>query len=249
VGLAIAFDGSWASARHLLTVLALTIVLMLGAIVVARADFDWSAPTSWIFTGGMTGILLLIGYAPRYAEAMNAPEYHFVTHWRVPGTVDDVADVLSDATDLPRWWPAVYLDVVETKPGDEDGIGQEVALHTRGWLPYTLRWHFRVTESDFPHRFALESWGDFVGRGEWRLRQDGHHVVVTYDWRVSPRSRCSAPSRSCSGPCSPPTTAGPWPAARRACAGSWPAGTRRAHRRRRCTRANPRFGHRRERLH
>jgi hypothetical protein len=115
---------------------------------------------------------------------MNAPEYHFVTHWRVPGTVDDVADVLSDATDLPRWWPAVYLDVVETKPGDEDGIGQEVALHTRGWLPYTLRWHFRVTESDYPQRFTLESWGDFVGRGEWRLRQDGHHVVVTYDWCV-----------------------------------------------------------------
>jgi hypothetical protein len=62
VTLAIAFDSSWASARHLLRVLALTIVLMLGAVLVARADFDWSAPTSWIFTGGMTGILLLIGY-------------------------------------------------------------------------------------------------------------------------------------------------------------------------------------------
>ena len=115
---------------------------------------------------------------------MTAPEYHFVTHWRVPGTVDEVADVLSDATDLPRWWPSVYLDVVETKPGDDDGIGQEVALHTRGWLPYTLRWHFRVTESDFPPSFALESWGDFVGRGEWRLRQDGPHVDVIYDWHV-----------------------------------------------------------------
>ena len=61
VGLAIALDGSWASTRHLLTVQALTIALMLGAIVVARADLDWSRPASWIFVGGMSGILLLIG--------------------------------------------------------------------------------------------------------------------------------------------------------------------------------------------
>jgi hypothetical protein len=115
---------------------------------------------------------------------MRANNYHFVTHWRVPGTVDEVAEVLSDAADLPRWWPAVYLDVVETKPGDEDGIGKEVSLYTRGWLPYTLRWQFRVTESDYPHSFALESWGDFVGRGEWRLRQNGRFVDITYHWRI-----------------------------------------------------------------
>lgn len=115
---------------------------------------------------------------------MKANEYHFVTHWRLSGTVDDAAEILSDLADLPRWWPAVYLDVVETKPGDEDGIGKEVSLYTRGWLPYTLRWQFRVTESDYPRRFALESWGDFVGRGEWRLRQNGRFVEITYDWRI-----------------------------------------------------------------
>jgi len=62
VGLAIALDGSWASTRHLLTVQALTIALMLGAIVVARADLDWSAPASWTFVAGLSGILVLIGY-------------------------------------------------------------------------------------------------------------------------------------------------------------------------------------------
>lgn len=115
---------------------------------------------------------------------MSANDYHFTTHWRVPGNVEEVADVLSDAPDLPRWWPSVYLDVQETKPGDEDGIGREVSLHTRGRLPYTLHWHFRVTESDYPHRFALQAWGDLVGRGEWTLRQNGRWVDVTYDWRL-----------------------------------------------------------------
>jgi hypothetical protein len=62
VGLAVAYDGSWASARYLLKTMALTVMLMLVAIVVARADLDWSSPTSWIFTGGMGGILLLIAY-------------------------------------------------------------------------------------------------------------------------------------------------------------------------------------------
>jgi hypothetical protein len=62
VGLGMAYDGSWAGARYLLKAQAISIAFMLIAIFVARADFDWAAPTSWIFTGGMSGILLLIGY-------------------------------------------------------------------------------------------------------------------------------------------------------------------------------------------
>lgn len=62
VGLAMAYDGSWGSARRLLKTKAITVILMLIAIVVARGDFDWASPASWIFTGGMVGILLLIAY-------------------------------------------------------------------------------------------------------------------------------------------------------------------------------------------
>ena len=115
---------------------------------------------------------------------MSANTYQFITHWRVPGTVDEVADILADATDLPRWWPADYLDVEETQPGDDEGIGKEVSLYTKGWLPYTLRWQFRVTESSYPHGFALEAWGDLAGWGVWRLQQSGRVVDVTYNWKV-----------------------------------------------------------------
>jgi hypothetical protein len=111
-------------------------------------------------------------------------EYHFVTHWRVPGSRQEVADILGNAPDLSRWWPSVYLDVRELQPGDERGIGKVVDLHTKGWLPYTLRWHFQVTESDPPAGFTLEAHGDFEGRGIWRLEQDGPWVNVSYDWKI-----------------------------------------------------------------
>jgi hypothetical protein len=115
---------------------------------------------------------------------MPANDYHFVTHWHVEGTIQEVADVLGDALQLPRWWPAVYLDVWEIQPGDERGVGREIGLHTKGWLPYTLRWTFRVIESRSPYGFTIEAQGDFVGRGIWTLEQDGPWVDVTYDWQI-----------------------------------------------------------------
>lgn len=115
---------------------------------------------------------------------MGSSEYHFVTRWRVPGTIEEVAAILADAPDLARWWPAVYLRVREIRPGGPDHVGRIVDLHTRGWLPYTLRWQFRVTESRFPHGFSLDAWGDFVGHGRWAFAQDGDWVDVTYEWDI-----------------------------------------------------------------
>ncbi len=115
---------------------------------------------------------------------MASNDYHFVTQWRLPGPVEEISDVLGDAEFLPRWWPAVYLEVTELEPGDADAVGKVVDLYTKGWLPYTLRWQFRVTESRRPFGFSLEAWGDFVGSGVWTFEPDGDHVTVTYDWRI-----------------------------------------------------------------
>lgn len=115
---------------------------------------------------------------------MASHSYHFITRWRVVGTTEEVSAVLADAADLPRWWPAVYLEVQVLEPGGSDGIGRVVELFTKGWLPYTLRWRFRVTESRAPDGFALEAWGDLAGRGVWTFVQEGAHVIITYDWQI-----------------------------------------------------------------
>lgn len=115
---------------------------------------------------------------------MPANEYHFITHWRVPGTVEEVYDIITDVNGLARWWPAVYLDVKELAAGDEEGVGRTIDLYTKGWLPYTLRWRFRVTEVERMKRTALEAEGDFVGRGIWTFAQEGPLVHVSYDWKI-----------------------------------------------------------------
>jgi hypothetical protein len=115
---------------------------------------------------------------------MKSNDYHFITHWRVKSTVQEISEVLGEAKDLVRWWPSVYLEVQELEPGDEQGIGKVISLYTKGWLPYTLRWKFRVVESRNPYGFSLEAFGDFVGRGSWNFEQDGEWVNITYDWKI-----------------------------------------------------------------
>jgi len=110
-------------------------------------------------------------------------DYHFITRWRVKSTVKEVSEIINDPADLARWWPSVYLGVQVLEPGDERGLGRVVNLYTKGWLPYTLRWMFRVTNIQ-PDGFTIQAWGDFNGRGIWTFEQDGPWVNVIYDWKI-----------------------------------------------------------------
>lgn len=118
---------------------------------------------------------------------MGSADYEFRTVWRVSGTPGEVAAILGDSTTLPRWWPAVYLSA-EPLPGPGDrpaGIPRSARLHTKGWLPYTLRWTLTVTEPVTGRGFAFAAAGDLNGTGRWTFEPDGPETVVTFDWRVS----------------------------------------------------------------
>jgi hypothetical protein len=108
-------------------------------------------------------------------------EYHLVSQWRVPGALQDVAAILREPRDLVRWWPEVYLDI---QVENQDAGGKVVRVHSRGRLPYTLRWSFREVEARWPHGATIEAWGDLAGRGVWTLVQEGPDVRATYDWQV-----------------------------------------------------------------
>jgi hypothetical protein len=112
-------------------------------------------------------------------------DYAFVTYWRMKSTPEEIFEILGDAADLTRWWPSVYLDAKVIQTGNEYGVGGVTDLYTKGWLPYTLRWRFTVTEANYPNRIALDAVGDFVGKGVWTFKPDGEYVGIIYDWRIS----------------------------------------------------------------
>lgn len=111
-------------------------------------------------------------------------EYHFITTWRMEATLDEVFNILGNPLALTDWWSEVYLKVSELIAGDENGLGRVIDLHTKGWLPYTLKWQFEVTGVSRPTGFALKAMGDFNGTGEWTFVEKGGFVEVIYDWRI-----------------------------------------------------------------
>ncbi|MCB1714535.1 MAG: SRPBCC family protein [Candidatus Competibacteraceae bacterium] len=110
--------------------------------------------------------------------------FQLTSQWYVKGSVEDVYHVLSKPEDFVAWWPEVYLCVTPLAPGDANGVGKVVRLHTKGKLPYTLAWQARVLEVQKPYRIVIEAQGDLHGRGEWRFRQDGACVSIDYDWTI-----------------------------------------------------------------
>ena len=107
--------------------------------------------------------------------------YDFVTRWQVAATPAEVFDIFADPARLPQWWPAVYLDCQVTQRSDTD---VQVRLWTKGWLPYTLQWHFRPTEFQRPDAIALHAQGDFIGVGRWTFTANERGCEVIYRWNV-----------------------------------------------------------------
>ena len=104
----------------------------------------------------------------------------FLTRWELEASAAEVSALLADATGLPGWWPAVFLDAREIEPGDASGVGQLVEVVTAGFLPWTLRWTIRTTIAEPGARLGVEAAGDVEGIGLWALEPFGNRVVVRF---------------------------------------------------------------------
>ena len=116
---------------------------------------------------------------------MGVHEYRFIHHWRVESTVEEVTEIMTDAEDLPRWWPAIYISAKILEPGDEQRLGQVVEFHTQGGrLLYTLHWTGRTVETRHPYGYRVETTGDFIGAADLTFEQEGPFVNITLEWTI-----------------------------------------------------------------
>lgn len=115
---------------------------------------------------------------------MPTHEYQFVTEWDFNAPIELVFSIIEKGEEFPRWWPDVYLATRAEKCGHPEGIGDKLHLHTRGWLPYTLRWTAELISKEPPYSMEIKATGDFVGHGKWTLTKSGSGTHVRFDWNI-----------------------------------------------------------------
>ena len=115
---------------------------------------------------------------------MSSDSYSFISKWQVNASPAEVYDIISDSQELSRWWPAVYLDVAELKPGTENGEGKMIALYTKGYLPYSLKWQFEVKKVIKGETIEIEASGNLIGSGKWVFEAKEGGTALTYYWNI-----------------------------------------------------------------
>jgi hypothetical protein len=127
---------------------------------------------------------LLWRLARRPARPRSAPahEYRLVTRWRVAAAPEELCAVFLDTASLSRWWRAAFLEVSLRRGGDATGAARAFRLHTKGWLPYTMRLDAEIVRCEAHRGFTVRTCGDFEGRCVARVRPDGTGAAIRFDW-------------------------------------------------------------------
>lgn len=110
-------------------------------------------------------------------------EFRFVTTWRIEAPLSQVSDAIFCCSQWPQWWHSVEK-VVETEPGDGNGIGSQQRFTWKGRLPYRLTFDIRVIRA--VPREVLEGLasGELEGIGCWHLSHEAPLTTLRYVWHV-----------------------------------------------------------------
>ena len=111
-------------------------------------------------------------------------DYEFVTVWNIDAPLPRVWDEIKDADAWPDWWKGV-LQNVETKPGDENGVGSIRRMTWKSALPYKLEFDLEIVRIELHRLIEARAFGELDGHGLWQFAQLGPNKTrVQYDWVV-----------------------------------------------------------------
>ena len=106
-----------------------------------------------------------------------------MTAWEVEAELEEVAAILREPASLARWWPAAFL-TVEPVARPDGRPGSAGWVWSKGWLPYTLRFEFDVTELPGAPGVVVRVAGDFEGCCVCTVTARGPRLDIVFDWRV-----------------------------------------------------------------
>jgi hypothetical protein len=79
--------------------------------------------------------------------------------------------------------------VVETRKGDQSGVGSIQRYTWKSKLPYRLSFDMETNRIEPPLLLEGIATGELPGRGLWQLSTEGRETIVRYDWKVETTKR------------------------------------------------------------
>lgn len=122
------------------------------------------------------------------ANERSAAAFNFCSSWSLAAPRRAVWDALEDLSSWSEWWPGLE-EIVETRPGGPDGIGQKAVSRWRGPIGYLLRFSLEAVERREPEYLKGLASGDLSGVGSWFLTERGGWTDVRLDWKVDASRR------------------------------------------------------------
>jgi carbon monoxide dehydrogenase subunit G len=117
------------------------------------------------------------------AGSPEAASFSFRSKWQLAAPRAEVWEALNDFKGWVDWWPGLE-EIVETSPGDAEGIGQTATSRWRGPIGYLFRFSIEAVERREPDYLRGLASGDLSGEGSWALSEYAGWTGVQLDWKV-----------------------------------------------------------------
>ncbi|WP_127520343.1 hypothetical protein [Mesorhizobium sp. Z1-4] len=112
-------------------------------------------------------------------------DFDIVTRWRMEARAEELSEIILDPEIISRWGTSVFMACEVVERGAPDGLGMEVRLFTKGFLPHSFFFVGKVTGGEAHRWMDFDISGDFVGRGRMHVEPDGpDHLAATFRWTV-----------------------------------------------------------------